>query len=138
MIKKDEDQMNLEKDDTDFLEQVLEQLKNADMEEEKKINIESYERIEHLDKACKNEKLQESLMCSIGSCTKIFGGLAHLKHHYRKCNPNAIFEMDYPNEVPTKKGEAAKPSYIKREQERVSNFLKQKKQWIKTDVTFAQ
>jgi len=65
------------------------------MEESKKINLKSYENVEHLDAASKNEKLQKNMMCSVGNCTKIFGGEAHLKHHYKREHPEAIFEIDF-------------------------------------------
>ena len=90
--------MNFEKDDLEFLQIVLNQLSNQSEDTTNKINLESYECVEHPEMACKNEKLQRNIMCSVGNCTKIFGGVAHLKHHYKTAHPEAIFEIDFRNE----------------------------------------
>lgn len=89
--------------------------------------MDSYECVEHLDAASKNEKLQKNMMCSVGSCVKIFGGEAHLKHHYKKAHPEAIFEIDFMDN-----------DKIVNEQERTKNFIKDKKVWMKEDVEIAK
>jgi hypothetical protein len=58
--------------------------------------LESFPKVEHLDKAFKNEKLDKCMMCSVGGCMMIFGSKNHLKHHYKTAHPDAIFEVDFP------------------------------------------
>jgi hypothetical protein len=70
----------------------------------------------HLDKACKNEKLQRMFMCSVANCCKIFAGEAQLKYHYKVAHPEAIFEIDFMPKGPKESRDAK--SFIDYESER--------------------
>ena len=61
-------------------------------------NLDTFPRFDHPEMKFKNEKLDLSMMCSFGACRKIFGSLQHLKHHYKVCHPDAIFEVDFPHD----------------------------------------
>lgn len=101
------------------------------------MNLESYQSVEHLDKACKNDKLERNLMCSVGCCTKIFGGEIQLRHHYKMAHPGAIFDIDF-LPLDKDKDKNNQTDYLEKEAERTEEFLHNKIKWIKQDVEVAK
>lgn len=108
--------------------------------------MKTYEQVDNRDKRQKNNKLNFNLMCSVGGCVKIFGGIEQLKHHYKLAHPEAFFEIDFPvfEVIEDKYGKKLDKvqldsmKFLEDENKRTQKFMDEKKKYIKEDVELAK